>query len=83
MTTKSLVEPEAWGIMLERNDVGVFGVCMDNNGKVLGQWFSSDEKFLASDLSNHAKEYNYRYVGEFVPEHIKNFLRPRNDNTKS
>ena len=39
----------------------ITGMCVDEDGKLLGYWTSSDIRFLESDLQNHARGYDYHF----------------------
>ncbi len=71
---------KAYGIKLweinsrNRHMNGVSGICVREDGEILGYWFSSNDDFLAKDLANHAKQCAYEYVGINVPESLKHIL---------
>jgi hypothetical protein len=47
---------------------GIVGICVDETGKTLGHWTSSDMRFLESDLKNHAKGYDYQFYKTLPPD---------------
>jgi len=40
----------------------VVGVCVTEDGQVLGQWISSDIRSLKEDLMKHADGYDYVFL---------------------
>lgn len=40
----------------------VVGVCVTEEGQVLGQWISSDLDWLKKDLEKHAEGYEYIFL---------------------
>jgi hypothetical protein len=57
---------KAFGIPLSEDVIRAhsycFGVCVDEDGKFLGQWTSSNYSFLENDLKTHAKDYEYKFL---------------------
>lgn len=54
----------------------VCGEVWSEDGKMLGQWISSDLNWLKRDLAAHAKDYEYEFVDQ-IPEFVMNELRRR------
>lgn len=57
---------KAFGIPLTEDTIRAqtycFGICIDEDGKFLGQWTSSNYSFLENDLKTHAVGYEYKFL---------------------
>jgi hypothetical protein len=57
---------KAFGIPLTEDTITnrgyCFGICIDEDGRFLGQWTSSNYSFLESDLKTHAVGYEYKFL---------------------
>lgn len=42
--------------------IEVVGLCLTEDGEVLGQWISSDLDWLKKDLKKHAEGYEYIFL---------------------
>lgn len=60
---------KAYGFMTMRSQFCdyVYGLCVTEDGTVLGGWTSSDIDFLKTDLANHAIGYEYEFLDK-IPE---------------
>lgn len=54
----------------------ISGICVDEDGNMLGGWTSSSISFLKSDLMKHAGGYEYSFSEE-MPEFIRDKLQKR------
>lgn len=73
---------KAYGFpIVDYGNNNVYGNCFSEDGTYLGGWTSSNLSFLEHDLSNHAKNYDYKFV-MVVPDFLKEAVQKHHDKTQ-